>query len=66
MAGLLYFVAFLYGAVGVGTAVYVLTKARSNPAAALLAGAFWPLFWMTGQNARNRRLPPSDNRRLPW
>lgn len=66
MEALFYFVAFLYGTVGVGTAVYVLTKAKSNPAAALLAGMFWPLFWITGQAARNRRLPPSDDRRLPW
>ncbi|MBX7221193.1 MAG: hypothetical protein K1Y36_14690 [Blastocatellia bacterium] len=63
MLDLLYFLAVLYGLVGIGTSVYVMLnadKTRSNPFTALLAGAFWPLFWIVGQSERNRRMRGSN------
>lgn len=66
MIGLIYFLLFLYAVAGIATAVYVLTTGtRSNGTVALLAGLFWPLFWITGQNQRNRRIGGGSDRYLP-
>jgi hypothetical protein len=62
---LIVFFAFVYAAVGIWTMFHALTALKSNAPASLLAGAFWPLFWLTGQAERNRRLRGGGNRYLP-
>ncbi len=58
------FLAFVYGCLGLWTTVQAL-KMKANPAASVLAGALWPLFWLTGQNEKNRRLGGGNGRYLP-
>lgn len=60
MAYLMYFLLFVYGVVGVGTMLYVLNIGRNKMATALLAGVFWPLFWITGIDEQNKRMTGSD------
>jgi hypothetical protein len=61
---LLVFLAFVYGGIGLWTTIQTL-RMKANPAASVLAGAFWPLFWLTGQNEKNRRLGRGNGRYLP-
>lgn len=58
------FLKILYVGVGLWTTFQAL-KMKANPAASLLAGALWPLFWLTGQNEKNRRLGGGNGRYLP-
>ncbi len=50
------FLTVLYGGVGLWTTFQAAVKMRVNLPASVLAGAVWPLFWLTGQEARNRKL----------
>jgi|GEM_PF-1733880 multisubunit Na+/H+ antiporter MnhC subunit len=54
----------LYLAVGIYTLIQAL-KMRAKPAAAILAGAVWPLFWLIGKQEQEKRLGRRPGGYLP-
>ncbi|MFQ3582252.1 MAG: hypothetical protein SNJ62_09160 [Chloracidobacterium sp.] len=64
MYWLISFLLLLYLGVGIYTLVQAL-KMRATPAAAVLAGLAWPLFWLVGKQEKERRLGSGRGGYLP-